>query len=112
MSKMNPEIKAKWIAALRSGEYEQRRTWLCVDGLYCCLGVLCDLAVKDGVDLSVGTLMDVRTYDDNTNTLPFKVQIWSGINSDLGDYSGGALSRGNDNGKSFSEIADIIETYF
>jgi hypothetical protein len=23
MSKMNPEIKAKWVAALRSGEYKQ-----------------------------------------------------------------------------------------
>lgn len=41
---MNPEIKAKWIAALTSGEYEQTRNYLhrTGDG-YCCLGVLCEV---------------------------------------------------------------------
>lgn len=41
---MNPEIKAKWIAALTSGEYEQTRNYLRrVGGGYCCLGVLCEV---------------------------------------------------------------------
>src|ERR1700722_19140718 len=41
--KMDPALKAKWVAALRSGEYKQgdgklhNRT----DDSYCCLGVLC-----------------------------------------------------------------------
>lgn len=51
--KLRPEVKRQWLAALRSGEYEQGREYLhFVEGggeFYCCLGVLCDLAVKDGV---------------------------------------------------------------
>lgn len=46
---MNPDIKKRWLEALRSGEYEQGREALCSDGKYCCLGVLSDLAVEDGI---------------------------------------------------------------
>lgn len=52
---MNPEIKAEWLAALRSGEYRQERGQLRSASIltedkygYCCLGVLCDLFVKPG----------------------------------------------------------------
>ncbi len=41
---MNPEIKAKWVAALRSGQYQQGAEYLENDGRYCCLGVLCEVA--------------------------------------------------------------------
>lgn len=48
---MNPEIKAKWVAALRSGEYLQGTGQLLNTysgaSKYCCLGVLCDLLVKE-----------------------------------------------------------------
>lgn len=39
---MNPEIKAKWVAALRSGEYQKGADWLHNEalGTHCCLGVL------------------------------------------------------------------------
>jgi hypothetical protein len=41
MSILTPELKAAWIAALRSGQFEQGtaglKTW---DGKVCCLGVL------------------------------------------------------------------------
>ena len=44
---MNQEIKAKWVNALRSGDYEQGQGALKnPDGQYCCLGVLCDLYDK------------------------------------------------------------------
>lgn len=47
---MNPEIKAEWLAALRSGEYNQAFSRLKgPGGSFCCLGVLCDLYVKKGV---------------------------------------------------------------
>jgi len=38
---MNPDEKAKWVAALRSGQYKQCRTSQLYDGKggYCCLGV-------------------------------------------------------------------------
>ena len=52
--RMNPEIKTAWVEALRSDEYEQGTDmlvqWESGDLAYCCLGVLCDLAVKAGVE--------------------------------------------------------------
>src|SRR6267378_4402002 len=45
---MNPDIKAKWIAALESGEYIHGHGVLrSLDNKYCCLGVLCDLYHKE-----------------------------------------------------------------
>lgn len=47
---MTPELKARWIKALRSGEYEQVSSYLKVgpnageETGYCCLGVLLDIA--------------------------------------------------------------------
>lgn len=38
--RMDPELKAKWVAALRSGEHEQGENFLYAEGRYCCLGVL------------------------------------------------------------------------
>lgn len=40
---MTPELKAKWITALRSGEYTQGQNYLKANGNYCCLGVLCEV---------------------------------------------------------------------
>ncbi len=37
----DPEVKAKWIATLRSGKYVQGKEALEMDGCNCCLGVLC-----------------------------------------------------------------------
>lgn len=46
--KLDPEFKAKWTAALRSGEYKQGRSCLRNDDYeYCCLGVACHLAIGD-----------------------------------------------------------------
>lgn len=47
---MNPEIKANWLAALRSGKYRQgthRLRTKCIksnEESFCCLGVLVDIA--------------------------------------------------------------------
>jgi hypothetical protein len=47
--KMNPDVKAKWVAALRSGEYKQGPEWLQGEsGCFCCLGVLCDILDPEG----------------------------------------------------------------
>lgn len=53
---MDTRVKGLWLDALRSGEYQQAKEVLArvdpdtgeVEG-FCCLGVLCDLAVKEGV---------------------------------------------------------------
>ena len=50
---MNKEIKEKWLKALRSGEYTQGQGFLkqMKDNTpqYCCLGILCDIAAKEGI---------------------------------------------------------------
>ena len=44
---MNKEIKAEWVKALRSGEYKQGGGALHRGDHFCCLGVLCDIAIDD-----------------------------------------------------------------
>lgn len=43
---MDAEVKAKWVEALRSGDYQQKQHGMFArwgDKRYCCLGVLCTL---------------------------------------------------------------------
>jgi hypothetical protein len=40
---MSIEVRDRWVAALRSGEYEQGTGEFEHKGRYCCLGVLCDV---------------------------------------------------------------------
>jgi len=47
------EIKAKWLAALKSGEYIQGAHELENKSMFCCLGVLCDIHDRLGIDSSV-----------------------------------------------------------
>lgn len=91
---MDKELKAKWVAALRSGEYEQGVGSLYnkTRDAYCCLGVLhrvADVPDDQWVDCSYGL---------STKLLAMERR---GL-----DYE---LAKMNDNGKTFSEIADYIE---
>ncbi|MFC4114138.1 hypothetical protein [Nonomuraea zeae] len=120
---MNAEVKADWVAALRSGEYTQAEGKLFdpETGGYCCLGVLCNLAEKKGliqrqVDEADGTVWFGPSYtvlEDET------VRTWAGLDSsnpDLphpngDDYLPGSAAGLNDNGFTFSQIADLIEKH-
>src|SRR5579859_4351947 len=84
---MNQEIKARWTAVLRSGEYQQGTGHLSKGGKLCCLGVLCELAVKDGVITSA-----IPYPDDNEPytgygkylaelVLPAEVAAWAALES-------------------------------
>lgn len=119
---MDKTIKADWLTALRSGEYEQGTGYLKKGNQYCCLGVLCDLAVKAGVieapELD-GDIDRVYLYDGNLGSLPNPVMKWSGV-SEGGMLPEGVEVRGqsqlwklNDSeGMTFQEIADVIEKHF
>lgn len=52
---MKPDIKERWVAALRSGEYKQGKGTLKERGdcppLYCCLGVLLEITFPGSVDV-------------------------------------------------------------
>jgi hypothetical protein len=67
---MNAEIKQKWLAALRSGQYEQGRCALRTDEggqrRYCCLGVLCDLI--DPTKWLIGAPGSPVAYQHDTST--------------------------------------------
>lgn len=98
---MHKAIRDRWVAALRSGEYEQgvgalsyvdtdeKRKW-------CCLGVLCDLAQKDGVVTSqvsevgpwnsdpehgqfLGFGTDCHGDDSEMSALPPEVVDWARV---------------------------------
>ena len=57
--KLKPEFKAKWLAALRSGEYGQGKSALNPGpGKYCCLGVAC---VVNGNTLTKPNLLQLNT---------------------------------------------------
>ena len=122
---MNPEIKTKWLEALRSGEYRQGRGYLKQRATefdkprHCCLGVLSEIAVAEGVDIKVtkfeGPDDYVRwEYDGIDEVLPDSVMNWAGMDSHIGTRVDSALNLAdlNDGGKSFDEWADIIEQEF
>lgn len=113
---MKPDIKKKWLEALRSGEYKQGQSYLHINSKFCCLGVLCDLHRKETNqgDWSPHGSSNVFTYLNISSTLPEEVQEWSGMKNGYGYYTDGhdKLTSDNDNGKTFLEIADIIEKHF
>lgn len=109
---MKAEIKQKWIAALRGGEYKQTTGKLRCEDSFCCLGVLCDLFGKE-CDMGWSNMAGRYTFFGKEKTLMPQVMEWSGIHSRVASYSGGTLTYANDNiGKTFDEIADIIEKHF
>lgn len=114
---MKTDIKERWVAELRSGKYSQGSTYLERDGKFCCLGVLCTLAVEDGIINRRLGKSGVAYYDECALFLPASVSRWAGIegwsaevevSTGHGKYVND-LTVINDNGTPFAEIADMIE---
>ena len=111
------EARGLWVAALRSGEFEQVRGALDVDDGYCCLGVACKLFQQHFGTLTIAQAShNVRTYDGCKTTLPEPVRRWLGLASDIGAFLDGnvspvyrSLAELNDAGISFDMIATAIE---
>ncbi len=108
---MQKEMAMKWIEALRSGKYKQGKNWLCyVKGKtakYCCLGVLCHIN-----KVPYEKYWDSKKYDGNARIISEELKIKLKMNTQSGQTSGGWLSEMNDNGKSFKEIANVIEKHY
>lgn len=95
-----------WVEALRSGKYEQGRGRLRRLDNYCCLGVLADVA---GCAWSKAT--DGRWKSErHTFDAPALARDFVGLSQGEGSFGDTCLTGINDSGKSFSEIADIIES--
>lgn len=129
---MKPEIKKLWVEALRSGKYKQGRGYLHTnygdDHAYCCLGVLAEIAITNGVSVSVDSRsLDGREscweYGDCVEFLPETIAEWANLTTtgeytyviDEGDHAGAVVSTTladeNDQGASFDELADEIERW-
>jgi hypothetical protein len=103
---MNPQIKQKWVDALRSGEYQQGQYCLRTDNKFCCLGVLCDLYGKENNVEWNGDM-----FQDMVAVLPLSVIEWSGVGdgNPFVNAQTDSLIGLNDKGSTFNEIADVIE---
>lgn len=122
---MKADVKRQWLEALRSGEYTQGQGYLSSSRnvsftsrkkpqgqTYCCLGVLCDLAVKAGVPVKTVVEAGVTRYDGMMAYLPDSVLNWAGPRglTNSGRVSPKVLlSELNDKGVTFEEIANLIE---
>jgi hypothetical protein len=111
---MNPQIKQKWVNALRSGDYQQGQCYLRTNSGFCCLGVLCDLYIKENNlewNLAINRRNNAYAFQDMVGELPLSVIEWSGIANSNPYFDGemGTLAALNDDGYTFNEIADVIE---
>lgn len=107
---MKAELRTQWLAKLRSGEIPQGVGALEKDGKCCCLGVLCLVA-------KVPRTEHVFMFDDALGSPAYSNStVYGRLHAEIeGHGSGckriGTLMHMNDNGKSFAEIADWIETH-
>lgn len=102
MEKLPEEIKQKWCAALKSGEYKQGTDVMYdkhTDG-YCCLGVLGAIC---GASKSE---MDVGYFDRDTENVP---KDYPHLLLNDADLRGRLMTMNDIDRNSFSEIADYIE---
>jgi hypothetical protein len=131
------EIKKQWVEALRSGNYVQGKHRLHQDiegdQEFCCLGVLCDLAVQAGVKVERSKGQDadeddVYYYDNQMDLLPDSVMQWADMDTRGGDfvmedpdeegphglprYLESTLAEENDRGRTFEDLAALIEELF
>ncbi len=122
---MKADIKNRWIAALLSGGYKQgrgalfQRDWKNGDPRFCALGVLCDLAQRDGVvapwveasvrnDLGeravrVRGLADGAEFENSF--APPAVLAWAGLSA----AAATAVADLNDRRVSFAWIANAVK---
>ena len=112
---MNPQIKQKWVSALRSGDYKQTQNRLHNEYGFCCLGVLCDLYGKENnVEWEPSThYKNAYAFQNMATILPRSVMEWVGVEEVNPYVNGGPFTLGelNDKGFTFNEIADLIEEH-
>jgi len=98
--KMDAELKAKWVKALRSGEYKQGFSSFEKEGRFCCLGVLCKIMNEPTQEPATGL--------NNWDVVHEHLGRDYGVVDELWHRNDGVYSFGGKR-HSFSEIADYIE---
>lgn len=115
---MKPELKAKWLEALRSGGYRQGKGFLQqidnTTGAYtnCCLGVLCKVAglpEAPSIPLHWATSFDGSKFSCTLNAHQMRqFEISEELCDKLAEMNDGDVHRCLEP-KSFFEIADYIQ---
>lgn len=131
---MDSSLKQKWVRALRSGKYQQATGALRNEDGFCCLGVFCDVYDSDKWKEPTPKVDWEDESDDEefkwmyahegdsymyeaTEVLPIHIARIAGLEHQNPEVPYGidgemkSLASINDNGASFSEIADLIETH-
>jgi hypothetical protein len=115
--KIDPEVKQKWLEALRSGKYKQGRYGLrhTVDNTdlngekydaFCCLGVLCDVVQSNAWTPKKDAPAYWLHNNESSTTVGYDIRDSIGLASAAIDN----LIHLNDSfKKDFKEIADWIE---
>lgn len=93
MSRMDPVVARLWADALRSGKYDQGQGVLKsrIDSRYCCLGVLCEIAVEHDI---------IEDFEGELGYMPEAVAEWlvpggpAALWSERGVETGSPFSRG------------------
>lgn len=104
------ELRAKWVATLRSGNYEQGEGQLRdAKNRCCCVGVLCDIADPAGWR----QLQGGGYTHSGDGLMSFRILKMAGIGDAIGrrlaSMNDGTEANTNRKKHSFSEIADYIE---
>lgn len=110
--KQHRKARRLWVKALRSGEFGWGKSYLePTKGNFCCLGVACMVAEKQGIELNRndnGSLYGASLNDQ------IPVMNWLGLKFPGGKYGDGNphLALVNDDADEcpFAQIADIIES--
>ena len=115
------EVRKLWAEALRSGEFIQGVGCLCaarylgssdhIAEQQCCLGVLSELYCRhvENIRKEINGHIYYGDSPENIKILCNKVRDWAGLQCNNGSYKYGCLATHNDLGKSFGDIANIIE---
>jgi hypothetical protein len=110
---MKAETKSQWVAALRSGQYKQGHHRLRMGDTYCCLGVFCDLfggGHWEQKSFPLGTTYRYKTsHNDDKLSYYIPREICEVHNLNFGEAQ--KLSIMNDDGYTFEQIADYIQTH-
>lgn len=126
----NKERIKLWVKALRSGKYKQGHNFLQCESGHCCLGVACEVAIQNGLEISVIKKNDPSNspndfyiqYNGTGDVLPTVVAEWFGLHERPFVYKNKQDAQrsidipldalNDDEMLSFKQIAYIIETNF